>query len=324
MITSLHLRNFKRFESLDVSEFTKVNLLAGKNNCGKTGLLEALQLACSDDEPKKVATSFRLTEGVDELARIDQWFGHEGLPKWLVAARDPTPWKPIYFRASHLDDNDVDLLSGWAGSRDSDRGALNLGGGLGNFSGGAIPLNVKTVPSWPLRPSEEASEFEKMILRDDTEEKLEDLLRKVEPRIKSVRSLQPNSHRVLFAQLDFGRRIPLSLLGQGVMKLTSIFTRCLGAKADILLIDEIENGLHHGALIELWKGLKELSDKEGTQIFATTHSMECIAAASQVFGAGPDAGLSFHRIEDVKGVPTAISIDAARLASMLEIGFEIR
>ena len=119
--------------------------------------------------------------------------------------------------------------------------------------------------------------------------------------------------------------IPLSLLGQGVLRLTSIFIRALGAKADILLIDEIENGLHHGALVELWKGLKELSDKEGTQIFATTHSMECIAAASQVFGAGPDAGLSFHRIEDdAKAVPKAISINAALLAGILEDGFEIR
>jgi hypothetical protein len=70
--------------------------------------------------------------------------------------------------------------------------------------------------------------------------------------------------------------------------------------------------------------LKELTDKEGAQIFATTHSMECIAAASEVFGATADAGLSLHRIEDVKGVPTAISVDAALLAGMLEDGFEIR
>jgi predicted ATP-dependent endonuclease of OLD family len=165
-----------------------------------------------------------------------------------------------------------------------------------------------------------------MLSRDNTEEKFESLLRVLEPKLQTIRSLPTRSkdRRALYASAGLGHVIPLSLLGNGVNRLSAIYSRALGAGAKVLLIDEVENGLHHGALLELWRGLKELADKEGTQIFATTHSMECIAAASEVFGASADSGLSLHRIEDVKGVPTAISVDAALLAGMLEDGFEIR
>ena len=303
MITSLHLRNFKRFESLDVSGFSKVNLISGKNNCGKTGLLEALALACSQENSQNIAKWFRRNDGESQAKSFTHWFGRAGNSDWSVMAHT---------------NSDVS----WVRHPDSDKG---YGIVDGSNAAGLIPQPIRliAIPTWTMPVEDESVEFDRMILRKQ-EKVFEARLRSVEPKLESVRALQPESRRVLFADVGLPEMIPLSLLGQGVLRLTSIFIRALGAKADILLIDEIENGLHHSALIELWKGLKELSDKEGTQIFATTHSMECIAAASQVFGAGPDAGLSFHWIEDVKGVPTAISINAERLASVLETGFEIR
>ena len=316
MITSLHVRNFKRFESLDMNGFSKVNLLTGKNNCGKTGLLEAILLAATEIDIQTAAHAFRRTDGLFQGRPFAHWFARSGAAEWETHIVDA-------FGKVHSRMNAHDLKK-----------ALKTFSELGGMDphvkgvGNAYGLNpnstpVLAIPSWPIPAEDEAVEFDRMILRKQ-EKIFEARLRSVEPKLESVRALQPDSKRVLFADVGLPEMIPLSLLGQGVLRLTSIFIRALGAKADILLIDEIENGLHHGALVELWKGLKELSDQEGTQIFATTHSMECIAAASQVFGAGPDAGLSFHRIEDVKGVPTAISINAERLASMLEIGFEIR
>ncbi len=303
MIASLELINFKRFQSLDISGFSKVNLLTGKNNCGKTGLLEAILLACTQLPVQDIATVFRRTDGLAQGRPFSHWFGFGGKQDFIVNAKTDSGLD--FFRYCRSD--------------------KSTGAALQSATANAGSLNFIAIPSWPQAEVDaEAMEFDRMILRKQ-EKVFEARLRSVEPKLESVRALQPESKRVLFADVGLPEMIPLSLLGQGVLRLTSIFIRALGAKADILLIDEIENGLHHGALLELWKGLKELSDKEGTQIFATTHSMECIAAASQVFGAGPDAGLSFHRIEDdAKGVPKAISINAERLASMLEIGFEIR
>ena len=323
MITSLHLRNFKRFESLDVSGFTKVNLLAGKNNCGKTGLLEAILLACDQENADKIATKFRLVSAGQAFAssngseEYSRWFGRQQSDSWAVWCNDGA--NVLNRRAGKVPKEEFE----------------NLFPPMVRFQGvkrvdGHAWFGKRTacvaIRSWPYSVDDDLAAYELMLKSDGTEKKFESLLQVLAPQLQSIRSLPTgsNNQRALYAHAELGKAIPLALLGNGVNRLSAIYSRALGAKADILLIDEIENGLHHGALVELWKGLKELSDREGTQIFATTHSMECIAAASQVFGAGADAGLSFHRIEDVKGVPMAISIDAERLASVLETGFEIR
>jgi len=47
VIKSISIENFRRFQKLAVSGFERVNLISGKNNAGKTALLEALFLNSS-------------------------------------------------------------------------------------------------------------------------------------------------------------------------------------------------------------------------------------------------------------------------------------
>lgn len=324
MITSLHLRNFKRFESLDVSGFSRVNLITGKNNSGKTGLLEAIILACDQGVLERLATKFRLvTEHIPSTpenqlsSEYAQWFGKQSQNEWEIG---------IYSGPTQ----NGRAKSGVNRLRSTIFPSISWQSGVSTV-GQYIPYVA--IRSWPYSVSEDLAAYELMLRSDGAEQKLEDLLRVLAPQIKTIRSLPTKSNpsvngqapiRALYANVGLGEAIPLALLGNGVNRLSAIYSRTLGSKAKVVLIDEIENGLHHSALVELWEGLKELSEKEGAQIFATTHSMECIAAASAVFGSGADAGLSFHRIEDVKGIPTAISADATVLAGILEDGFEIR
>lgn len=43
-----------------------------------------------------------------------------------------------------------------------------------------------------------------------------------------------------------------------------------------LFIDEMDNGIHYSLSDELWKNILRLSKKLNVQVFATTHSKECI------------------------------------------------
>lgn len=47
MFTSVTIENFRCFEKFELQKLGRVNLLVGKNNCGKTSVLEAIQLLCA-------------------------------------------------------------------------------------------------------------------------------------------------------------------------------------------------------------------------------------------------------------------------------------
>lgn len=55
MITSLHIKNFRGFEDLEVKGLKRVNLFAGRNNSGKTSLLEAVFLLGGPNNPMSPA-----------------------------------------------------------------------------------------------------------------------------------------------------------------------------------------------------------------------------------------------------------------------------
>ena len=42
MITNITIDNFRQFDHLEVKDLKRINFLVGKNNCGKTTVLEAL------------------------------------------------------------------------------------------------------------------------------------------------------------------------------------------------------------------------------------------------------------------------------------------
>ncbi len=52
----------------------------------------------------------------------------------------------------------------------------------------------------------------------------------------------------------------------------------------MLLIDEIDNGLHYSALRILWKGILQAAREYDVQIVATTHSAEALRHLTWVLG----------------------------------------
>lgn len=50
MLKSVKIENFRGLQSLELQNLGRLNLLVGANNCGKTSILEAIQLLCSPDD----------------------------------------------------------------------------------------------------------------------------------------------------------------------------------------------------------------------------------------------------------------------------------
>lgn len=85
--------------------------------------------------------------------------------------------------------------------------------------------------------------------------------------------------KVIFS--DLSDALPLGSLGDGTRRFAEIMTLLPLASEGLALIDEIDSGVYHQKLPMLWRAVDQLSSNNNVQIFATTHSWECVAAAVQ-------------------------------------------
>lgn len=69
---------------------------------------------------------------------------------------------------------------------------------------------------------------------------------------------------------------PLFAFGDGANKLFRILILLTIHKGQILLIDEIDSGIHFSRFKKFWEIIIEIALKDSTQIIATTHNLECI------------------------------------------------
>jgi len=118
--------------------------------------------------------------------------------------------------------------------------------------------------------------------------------------------------------------IPVTQMGQGFNRLLDVYSEIAAAEAKVLLIDEIENGLHHSVLPTIWRGLFHAAEEVDVQFFATTHSWECVLAADEAAGEEPKYGLNLIRLDRVTDNIEVTIIDKEALGTAKELHWEMR
>ncbi|MDR0511033.1 MAG: ATP-binding protein [Rikenellaceae bacterium] len=72
--------------------------------------------------------------------------------------------------------------------------------------------------------------------------------------------------------------VPSNIMGDGLRRFLNIVTAVYERQNSFLLIDEIENGLHHTAYKQLWKSLLYFVERNDVQLFITTHNIETLGS----------------------------------------------
>ncbi len=109
-----------------------------------------------------------------------------------------------------------------------------------------------------------------------------------------------------------------------MLQLADLLLTIREAKQGVVLVDEFENGLHHSVLKKVWAAVAETARECGTQIFAVTHSYECVTAAHRAFEESGTYDFGLHRLERIKGKIKAITYRQETLGAALEMRLEIR
>jgi len=317
------IRNFRGFESLRLSEFKRVNLIAGMNNVGKTNLLDAIFLHSGAYNPGLIMT-IRGLRGFDRL-KIDRTAGAESPFAYLFHNKHTDESillsgedSATGFRQTELtikinpDELPSSIPYGTEGPQENSHAEIsvpaiassaNVAQSLKLISQTQMEhfqtylvadidgMHVKPSPPAPPFPAYYVSsrspanldvELYSNLIKRGKESIINGTIRLIDQRIQDVLLLTEAEQTRLWVRLDFGL-IPLLDMGQGVARLANYAIRIANARKGVILIDEIENGLHYSVLTALWEKIGALAAEFNTQIFATTHSLECIRAAHEAF-----------------------------------------
>jgi predicted ATP-dependent endonuclease of OLD family len=74
----------------------------------------------------------------------------------------------------------------------------------------------------------------------------------------------------------------------------------------------------------VWRVINKASREFNVQVFATTHSRECIVAAHEAMEESGDYDFRLHRLERVEKKVKVTTLGRADLSSIIESGFEVR
>ncbi len=158
-------------------------------------------------------------------------------------------------------------------------------------------------------------EYDSQNIADIIVNKLEDQLLEILTYINpSIRRIAVRKD-VVYLDVGLDKMVPLNLFGSGLIRAANLLSLCILGNARIILIDEIENGLHYAAGVPLLKALIGFAVQRGVQIFATTHSLTILRALQEIL-----AGDQFRELQD-KAVVYSLSRDRENFVRSYRYGF---
>jgi hypothetical protein len=343
VLRRLKIENFRALRHFGMSGLGRVNLLVGTNNCGKTSVLEAIHILTEEGPEPLWASLGRRGEYADGVRALEGDVAHlvhgrvlqpgvafsiEGanatnrrnLVAALVASRDEIH--------SDLIDEDLDSESQtlfelrWQrDGADSNVVSFPLSRRktipfrVRGRAGESEPTPVNFITTDGLSRDEVVDLFSETALTSDEDTVLE-ALRTIEPTIERIASIvgrhgrSSTETRGGLAAMVGGQRIPIGSMGDGIWHLLGISLALVRARGGILLVDEIDTGLHYTGLEKMWRLVFETAKRLDTQVFATTHSRDCYEALAAVTQADRDE-ISLQRIEH--GKPEAVAFSEAEI-----------
>lgn len=117
---------------------------------------------------------------------------------------------------------------------------------------------------------------------------------------------------------------PIGSFGEGVAWLFSLALGAAATPNKQLLVDDIDAGLHHRVMAHMWATVIDTARRRGLQVFATTHSIDCITALRRACIDSPERASEIRVVRLVKGGGAGITFTADELDTAIEGEVEVR
>jgi hypothetical protein len=322
MIDEIFIENFRGFSSTHISGLKRVNVIVGKNASGKTAILESIFLSAGSAGPQ-TTLQLRALRQLGNLLQIAgesssyrslwedvfHWFDQDKtvsikivgtnsdsralrvfyedspsqlLPFGLNAVSPPQPLNmaimpQIVFEWQRGDETPIQVRP-----KLTPRGLEFEGASVEHFP--AIMFGPHAADS----PAENAKRYSELSKSGGIRSVVR-ALRTEYPFIRSLSIEYSASIPAVFASFTHSqKKMPVALISDGINKLLSVMLGIGSFPKGAILIDQIEDGFYYARMPSIWKVLYRFAQENEAQIFATTHSIECLNALQEAMRGNED------------------------------------
>jgi len=344
-VEQIQIENFRCFDFLKVKNLKRINLIGGDNNVGKSAFLEALEISASAIDPVSCAISLRdniyrrqhsYSQNFNEFDIVTYKKNNLSIQSdksnfsLVIKGIDQTMLPSITDDENIFDDNlFIELIV--------------------NSKSKTIPYNkfidiINRKDQTFIRSSNHATKNINFITPGNLDERhlsklygtivdlgmiaeINSFLNNFDPRIESL-LVRPTEQFSTFKIKLKDKNVPvlLSSMGGGLNRYIAIVCSLWKSRDGQLYIDEVENGIHYTKYDKMWKINFDTASQANCQVFAVTHSKECIESFSRVANICDHENMKYinlsRKVDSDKIVVTVL--DSLRLADHFSLGMDVR
>lgn len=358
MVQSVSFRNFRGFQHLELPDLAPITLLSGKNNTGKSTVLEGIFLLADHSDSmcfekicnfrslpvipdfdilwKPLFHQMNADEPVQIFARLEHdteliYYREDSYSPQLQDFKGMTPDVMNRFMSSaqsgytlgfRLTQKELSYTETGHFVAAPDGIAVNINTSIPNDQKVAMPF-TQMINSKIAAFYSPVELFGKLELKGRKSEIL-GILKKMDPAISDITAITTNGQTQLYGNMG-GKLLPIRLAGDGMNRLLIIMLSIMENPNSIFLVDEIENGFHYSMFPMIWECIAHAAQKSNCQVIATTHSYECVAAAVEgIEKADMKDDFCFFRLAQEKNGPRAYRFSSDVIRTALDSEMEVR
>lgn len=292
MLKDVRIQNYRLFEDLQVNGLGRVNLIVGKNNAGKTSLLEALYLLSGQGDLIHLLHVLRFRHQLFSDANADKnyydvlsLFNEKSELNSVVIEINSAELPKPFTAKLKLNGNQL-MVNGEKGETvelengQVDSFTLRRLSNLSSKRKNGLDNQIIFLPTNGFSYKFLAELWDKTQLTPQ-EDAVVNMLKIIDSKVNRV-GFPSRISPLPVIQIKVGDKLkPLSSLGDGMSRILTIGLALANSANHALFIDEIDTGLHYRMMTKMWEIVLQTAQELNIQVFATTHSWDCIKAFSE-------------------------------------------